>query len=88
MFFYVYILKSKEHDRYYVGLTSDLRRRLREHNEKRSYWTKRYAPWQIIYFEGYRAEEDAKSREHQLKRFAQAFSQLKRRLVHTLQLSR
>jgi len=48
---YVYILKSRvTADRYYVGLTDDLDRRLSEHNEGKTYSTRDDCPWK---FESY-----------------------------------
>jgi len=51
--YYLYILYSERYDRYYVGQTNDLDRRLDEHNHalKNSY-TSRYRPWELMkYFE-------------------------------------
>jgi predicted GIY-YIG superfamily endonuclease len=33
--------------RYYVGLTRDLERRLKEHNAEKSGYSSRYSPWEI-----------------------------------------
>ena len=45
---YVYILKSKSNsDRYYVGLTTDVQRRVNEHNEGKSIHTARHGPWKL-----------------------------------------
>ena len=44
----VYILVSKQQpQRYYIGLTDDLERRLKEHNKAKAGYTKRYAPWKV-----------------------------------------
>ncbi len=44
--FYIYILFSKEHDKYYVGYSSDPWRRLDEHNTKPFItYTSKYRPW-------------------------------------------
>jgi putative endonuclease len=44
----VYILKNTEQTpRYYVGLTSDIRARLDDHNAGRCSHTARYRPWQV-----------------------------------------
>ena len=44
--FSVYILFSEEHDKYYVGQTDDLERRLLQHNElSENSFTSRYRPW-------------------------------------------
>lgn len=45
---YVYILQSDMNpERFYVGSTRDLRRRLQEHNAGQSIHTKKYKPWHI-----------------------------------------
>lgn len=46
---YVYLLRSIPHpSRTYVGLTSDLRARLRAHNGGRSTHTAKYRPWRLV----------------------------------------
>ena len=49
MNYYVYILKSKtNHERIYIGYTSDLNRRMEEHsNPDPSSYTRQYAPWEL-----------------------------------------
>jgi predicted GIY-YIG superfamily endonuclease len=45
---YVYVLKNRESPpRYYTGLTSDVARRLVEHNSDGPQRTCRYRPWSI-----------------------------------------
>jgi len=45
---YVYILQSENQlDRFYVGSTVDLDRRLHEHNSGNSTHTNKYRPWKI-----------------------------------------
>jgi len=45
---YVYILQSEEQpDRFYVGATVDLKRRLEEHNAGKSIHTNKFRPWKI-----------------------------------------
>ena len=47
-FFYVYILQSEaDPQRFYTGLTDDLRRRLRNHNSGRIVHTSKWKPWQL-----------------------------------------
>ncbi|HXV26557.1 MAG TPA: GIY-YIG nuclease family protein [Candidatus Paceibacterota bacterium] len=81
---YVYVLRSVKSKTLYVGSTDNVARRIREHNEGFSKFTRRHVPWQCVYLEGYAAPEDAYERESQLKRFQNSFTQLKRRLRHTL----
>jgi len=82
--FYVYILKSKKDNKTYIGYTDNLRRRLGEHNNLQNKSTRNRAPLELIYHESYKSKSDAKYREHNLKKFAQAFSQLKRRIKNSL----
>jgi putative endonuclease len=65
--YYVYILKSKIVDRYYVGSTRNLNRRLIEHNDRRKHWTSRFQPWEIIYSEECNTRVEAIRREKWLK---------------------
>lgn len=63
MFCYVYILQSLKDKKFYVGCTSDLRRRLAEHNASKSFATKSRAPFKLIYYEAYPNRKDAGKRE-------------------------
>ena len=47
-FFYVYILQSEVNpERFYTGLTDDLRTRLKNHNSGRIVHTSKWKPWQV-----------------------------------------
>jgi putative endonuclease len=51
---YIYILFSKKSDKYYIGLTSDVYRRLEEHNNPLifSKFTAKHLPWELkVFFE-------------------------------------
>lgn len=63
----------------YIGYTIDLKKRLIEHNQGLNFSTKPDRPWQVIYYEGCREEEDARRREKYLKT-TQGGRLLKRRL--------
>jgi len=82
--FYVYIIKSRKTGEIYIGLTNNLKRRIEEHNQGNSISTKSNAPWELIYFEGYKSEKDAILREKGLKYFGKALGQLKRRIKNSL----
>ncbi len=44
----VYVLKSKTFpSKHYVGITQNLERRLKEHNNDKSIYTRKYTPWRI-----------------------------------------
>lgn len=62
-FFYVYVLKSLNKNFMYVGFTSNLKRRFKEHNSGLEFSTKHYIPFDLIHYEAYRNEKDAKRRE-------------------------
>jgi len=64
----VYILISlKDLNRYYIGITDDLERRLGEHNRTQSGYSKRYAPWRVETFITFRNEYLARKFERYLK---------------------
>ncbi len=67
----MYILINDMTDRRYVGHTSDLDRRLREHNDKivgrNRYTRKQKGTWRIIYKEEYATRAEAMRREQFLK---------------------
>lgn len=67
MFFYVYVLQSKQSGDMYVGYTDNLIRRVKEHNLGLNKSTKPYRPWALIYYEACRNREDAKRREKYCK---------------------
>ncbi len=64
--FYTYVLRNKD-DRLYIGFTYDLRKRLIEHNDKKSTYTKYRGPYELVYYEACRNEDDARQREKYLK---------------------
>ena len=66
--FVVYILFSKEHQKTYVGFTSNLIERFKSHNylEKKGF-TCKYRPWEVVYLEVYYSKSDALKREKYLK---------------------
>ncbi len=66
-FSYVYILKSKSKNFLYVGFTHNLKKRFLEHNNREEISTKAYAPLDLIFYEAYRNEKDAKRRERYFK---------------------
>lgn len=63
MFSYVYVLKSKQDGKLYVGCTDNLRKRIREHNDGKSFATKARIPFTLIYYEAYPHRKDAEKRE-------------------------
>lgn len=65
---YVYILASKKNGTLYVGITSDLIKRVYQHkNGMISGFTKKYKVNKLMYFEQYEDISEAIKREKQLK---------------------
>ena len=65
--FYVYLLDSITANGFYIGYSTDLRRRLIEHKQGASFATKHRGPWNLIYYEAYIDQRDAQGRERYLK---------------------
>ena len=61
--YYVYVLKSINFDRRYVGFTTNIEKRLAQHNSGKTHSTKAYKPWKLIYSEEIEAKEQALKRE-------------------------
>lgn len=83
--FYTYILRSKKDGNLYIGYTNDLRRRIKEHNSGDTRSLKSRRPLELIYYEAYKAQEDAERREEMLKSRSHALGGLKRRLAKSLE---
>ncbi|MDP3999783.1 MAG: GIY-YIG nuclease family protein, partial [bacterium] len=71
--FFVYVLRSKQNNSFYVGFAENLKDRLEKHSKGLVQSTKRYMPMELIYFEGYKSKKDALIREARLKHFAKGF---------------
>ena len=71
MNYYVYILYSALIHKYYIGITSDLKRRLFEHNNgiSRKAWTRRVNDWKIVYSEVCKSKSEALTREKKIKSY-------------------
>ena len=59
----VYILFSQKLNRYYVGYTNSVERRLTEHNRKKGKYTDAGIPWKLVYLEKYELKIEAMERE-------------------------
>ena len=82
--FYIYLLKSNKDDDLYIGFTNSLQRRIKEHDNGLVPSTKSRKPFEVIYCEGYKSENDARHREKNLKLRSRAFAQLKKRIKSSL----
>ncbi|MDD4607233.1 MAG: GIY-YIG nuclease family protein [Patescibacteria group bacterium] len=82
--FYVYVIKSQKDNMTYIGSTNDLKRRFNEHNKGLVKSTKPRIPFELIYYEAYKSEADARRREHNLKLKSRAYAQLRKRIENSL----
>ena len=68
--YYVYILASKRNGTLYIGITSNLIKRVWEHKEKiADGFTKKYDVDKLVYVEHYQDPENAIKREKRLKKY-------------------
>ena len=69
--YFTYILQSESTERYYIGSTDNLDRRMAQHNDpgyKGSKTTKRFkGPWKLVYTESSQTRAEAMSREREIK---------------------
>ena len=64
----VCILRSERDGSFYTGYSEDVLRRLRQHNNGESYYTKRKMPWSVVYAEKFELKGEAIKRERFLKK--------------------
>jgi len=74
--YYVYVFKDKVTNELYYGYTSNLEKRIKEHNRDKNK--------EIVYYEAYKIESDAHNRERRIKNYSQALTALKGRLKESL----
>ncbi|MBW1846089.1 MAG: GIY-YIG nuclease family protein [Deltaproteobacteria bacterium] len=68
--FCVYILANKRNGTLYIGITSELIKRIWQHKEKfADGFTKKYNVNKLVYFEQFRDPESAIKREKRLKKY-------------------
>ncbi len=74
----VYIIRSLTSDKFYIGVTSDIKQRLRHHNSGANRSTKGRGPWKLVYYEELDNKESAWKRERQMKNYkgGEAFKKL------------
>jgi len=81
--YYVYTLYSQIQDKFYIGFTNNLKRRIFEHRGNKIHTTQRMQNPKIVYYEACFSKRDAQKREKQLKTgFGRGY--LRRRLKHFL----
>lgn len=75
--YYVYCLQHRGTKELYYGYTADLRRRVKGHQAEDKLW-------ELVYYEAYRSEIDARRRERKLKQYGQSRTHLKQRINNSL----
>lgn len=71
----VYLIKNRRENKTYIGYTNNLIRCLKEHKDKKP---------ELIYYEAYKSEKDARIREAKLKQRGQTIRRLKEKLKNSL----
>ena len=64
---FVYVIYSDTSKQFYKGLTSDLDKRLEEHNKGYNKSAKAFAPWVLFFYEEFKTRVEARNREKYLK---------------------
>jgi putative endonuclease len=68
MSYFVYILYSEKCDKYYVGQTGSLEKRIEEHNiGKGGSFSSICLPWKLVYHEPFATRSEAVRREGDIK---------------------
>ncbi|XZF13334.1 GIY-YIG nuclease family protein [Chitinophagaceae bacterium MMS25-I14] len=66
--YYCYIIYSKTRDKYYIGYTEDVDKRITQHNDGISTFTAIAQDWELVYKEMFSTREKAFKREQEIKR--------------------
>ncbi|MCF8264867.1 MAG: GIY-YIG nuclease family protein [Melioribacteraceae bacterium] len=68
MLFFTYILRSKKSDRFYIGSTNNLERRVNEHNAGQTHSTRSGKPWELVYSKEFDSKIEATQFEMKIKK--------------------
>ncbi|MDD5172584.1 MAG: GIY-YIG nuclease family protein [Patescibacteria group bacterium] len=82
--YYLYILKSLKDSGYYIGMTDDIGKRLKEHNAGKTKSNKNRRPFIMMYREEYDSKSEARKREIRLKKYYQERKNLLNKLGFNL----
>ena len=64
---FLYILKSKAANKFYVGISQNPKRRLEYHNSFEKGFTSRYRPWEIVFTQKFNSKKEAAKIERKIK---------------------
>ena len=79
--YYVYVLVHPQGKSYYYGFSSDLKRRIKEHEQRD------HINWKLVYYESYLDKSEALERERKLKQYGAARGHLKRRIAKSVEIA-
>ncbi len=65
--YYVYLLKSKKDNKYYIGQTQDVEKRLKLHNSGRVISTKSRRPFELVGYQSFKTRNESRWVEYNLK---------------------
>jgi putative endonuclease len=65
--YFVYIIYSERFEKFYVGLSADIKQRLQTHNSGKVKSTKSFIPWRVVYTEKFKTRPEAREKEKYLK---------------------
>ncbi len=82
--YFVYMLLTKRKGKYisYVGYTSDLENRIKEHNNSRGAKFTKGSIWKLIYYKNYSDKKSAMIDEYKLKKDYKLRSKLKNNYIN------
>ncbi len=81
--YYFYILQSIGNKKLYLGQTSDLKQRLKSHNNGENKATKPNVPYELVFYSAFKSEKDAINCEKYFKTTA-GWKRLHKMLENTL----
>ncbi len=82
--YHVYLIKGETKGTWYIGYSTDLKRRLAEHSNRKNISTSKESKWKLIYCETYVNTMDALGREKFLKS-GSGWRFLKKQIKHYLE---
>lgn len=77
---YMYIIKHPEKAAIYIGYSADLKQRFKQHQQ-----SAQHKGWELVYYEAYRDEKDARERERKLKAYGSGLGKLKIRIRRSME---
>lgn len=72
---FVYLLLC-DRKTFYVGITNDIKDRLLSHQEKKSFFTKKFSNLKLVHCEKYKSKAEAAKREKQIKKWSRSKKQM------------